>query len=124
MRERRFMFLGLLVVALLALSPLQAMAQRLPAGLLLGKWCGETADYVFTRQKLTVLKTDGSTRVLLIARIVTGPDWISVYWQDMPQVNGVDANTLFEHFSPDRQTMNQARQNIGDKGPLRIFRRC
>jgi hypothetical protein len=124
MGDLRFRWVGLFVVVLLAVSAPRAMAQRLPVGIILGKWCGETADYVFTRQKLAVFKHDGSTRELRIARFETGPDWISVYWQGMPKVNGIDANTLFEHFSPDRQTMNQARQDIGDKGPLRIFRRC
>jgi len=124
MRDLRFRCVGLLVVMLLAVSVPRAMAQRLPAGVILGKWCGETADYVFTRHQLTVFKHDGSTRELRIARFVAGPDWISVYWLGLPAVNGIEANTLFEHFSADRQTMNQARQDIGDKGPLRIFRRC
>ncbi len=101
-----------------------ATAQRLSADVLLGKWCGETADYLFTRKKLTVLRPDGSTREMPIARFVTGPDWIQVYWLGLPPTNGVAANTLFNEFSPDRRTMNQQRQDIGDKGPLRIFRRC
>ncbi len=91
MRKLRFRVVGLFFVLLLATLPCQAIAQRLPAGVLIGKWCGENGDYVFTRQKLVVLMPDGSTREFAIARIVTGPDWVQVYWAGRPAVNGVAA---------------------------------
>lgn len=104
--------------------PRAATAQNIPANVLIGKWCGEQGDYIFTHRALTVLRRDGTTAEMRIARITTGRDWIQVYWLGLPKVGDVESNTLFNEFSADRRTMNQAPSYIGDKGPLRIFRRC
>ncbi|HTR88449.1 MAG TPA: hypothetical protein VMI56_28470 [Reyranella sp.] len=102
-----------------------APARVLPANILLGKWCGETSNYVFSNQKLVVYGLNGQVaRELRIARFETGVNWISVFWADLPPVDGNAASTLFNNFSPGRDVMEQAKQTIGDKGPLRIFRRC
>ena len=67
---------------------------------------------------------DGTTRELDIDRIDTGPDWVQVYWAGMAPVEGIPANTLYDNFSADRNTMEQAQQTIGDRGERRIYRRC
>ena len=115
---------GLVFLLVLGALPREAAAQNLPSSILLGKWCSEAANYVFTNQKLSVYRPNGQfVRELPILRFETGADWISVFW-DAPPIDGIPANTLFNNFTPKREAMEQAQQASGNKGPRRIFRRC
>jgi hypothetical protein len=115
---------GLMFLLVLAALPRGAVAQGMPPNILLGKWCSEAANYVFTNQKLSVYRPDGQfLREIAISRFESGQDWITVFW-NAPPVDGTPSNTLFNNFTPNREAMEQAQQVSGNKGPRRIFRRC
>ena len=108
---------GLMISALLASTP--ATAQDLKIDDLVGRWCGESSNYIFTRSALTVKFFDGRRDVVWkIDRVETSPDWINVIWKP-PR-----GNTVFTEFSKDRNSMAQAQNTSGDMGPRRPYRRC
>lgn len=84
---------------------------------ILGKWCGEITNYVFTREKLTVYFHSGGTRELRIQKINPGTTWLDLHWRE-------SGNTVFGDFTPDKNVMFQFANTTGDKGPRRRFRRC
>ena len=95
----------------------KGQAQKAPAANdLMGRWCGETTDYVFTRKDLTVtFHDDKSKRVLKITDIVLRDGaWLNVMW-------GKDSDTGFEF---DSGKLIQRPNTSGDMGPRRVFRRC
>ena len=98
-------------------------AEALTADVLLGRWCGDTTNYIFTGTELTVQFHTGGTRVLRIDHIKTGDGWIDVHWEGK-RPDGSSNNTVFTDFSPERDVMFQAANVGGDKGPRRRFRRC
>jgi hypothetical protein len=117
---------GPMILLLFLALPRGVTAQNLPSSILLGKWCGEAANYVFSNQKLSVYGPNGQLlKELAISRFETGADWITVFWAGLPAVDGIEANTLFGKFSPNREAMEQAPVEIaGNERPRRIFRRC
>jgi hypothetical protein len=88
---------------------------------LMGKWCGDVSDYVFTRDKLTVQMHAGGTRVLKIRSIDAGDGWVRVNW-DMPDRK--DPNTVFYDFNATRTRMAQHANDSGDMGPRYNYKRC
>jgi hypothetical protein len=112
-------FLALAVVMLTA-SP---AAADLSIDDLVGRWCGDTSQYEFTRTQLNVTLLDGATPkhgpVLEILRVDVKPGEIDVVWKpDRP------GNSTGFKLSPDKQQLIQQSQSEGDKGPKRIFKRC
>jgi hypothetical protein len=122
-------FCGLIVFALAsAFGTKGGCAAELSVDDLLGKWCGPTIDYVFTRERLTVLPHDGSApRVLPIRKFAlnSGEGSIKVYW-DIKRRDLVeeDISTVFYEFDPDHHNMAQQANTTGDKGARRAFHRC
>ena len=90
--------------------------KKLSANDLMGRWCGETTDYIFTRKDLTVtFHDDKSKRVMPIADIILRDgSWLNVMW-------GKDSGTGFEF---DSGKLIQRPNTSGDMGPRRVFRRC
>jgi len=115
---------GTALVAGLALAMVsQAAAEKVSVEDLLGKWCGETSNYTFSRKSLTVMFHAGGQRVLEVDRFETGEGWINVFWKEK-RADGLVSNTVFTEFSPDRNVMHQSANKEGDMGPKRRFRRC
>ena len=90
---------------------------------LLGRWCGDTSRYVFTRRELDVTLLSGQKPlhgpVLKILKVEVKGDEIEVYWQpDKP------GNSTGFKLSPDKKQLIQQSQTEGDKGPKRVFKRC
>jgi hypothetical protein len=87
---------------------------------ILGRWCQNTGgSYTFSKTELNVARTDGSTRVLKIAKAEVKGDQIVINWAPLKANN----DTWFE-FSADRRIMFQLANATGDMGPRREFRRC
>jgi hypothetical protein len=112
------LFLSAWILAfVVAVTP--AAAGNLAIDDLLGRWCGDTTSYTFTRSKLIVEFYSGQPdRILDIDRLETSETWINVFWKP-PYVN-----TIFSRFSPDKREMFQDANTSGDRGPERRFRRC
>jgi hypothetical protein len=95
---------------------------------LLGTWCGSTADYVFTRERLTVLFHNGSApRVLPIRRFAlnaVGEGTIKVYWAIKRPDLSDEPNTVFYEFDAERHNMAQKANDSGDRGSRKAFHRC
>ena len=118
--------LGLL--ALLSASVFSAdgaRADALSLNDLLGTWCGSTADYVFARDRLTVLFHDGSApRVLPIRKLDVRESEIKVYWDiKRSDLAEDDIATTFYDFDDARQNMAQMANRSGDMGPRIPFHR-
>lgn len=114
MRKLAGMLAGLALLA----AATGAQAAALSADDILGKWCGETTNYVFARNALTVTWHDrNDRRVLGIRKYDFSEEWINVIFDD-------GANTVFAEFSADGRRMAQQPNTHGDKGPRRPFRRC
>ncbi len=110
--------LGLALGLVLLAMPSVAKADKLNYEDILGKWCGETTNYVFSRASLIVTWHDSNDRrVLRIRRYEFSDDWINVIYRD-------DGNTVFSEFSADGRRMAQQANTHGDKGPRRPYRRC
>jgi hypothetical protein len=90
---------------------------------LVGRWCGDTSRYVFTRTELDVTLLDGQTPkhgpVLEILRVDVKADKIEVSWKP----DRLGNSTAFK-LSADKRQLIQQSQTEGDKGPKRIFKRC
>lgn len=109
-----------LVIVIMAASP---AAADLSIDDLVGRWCGDTSRYVFTRTELDVTLLDGQTPkhgpVLEILRVDVKADKIELSWKpDRP------GNSTAFKLSADKQQLIQQSQTEGDKGPKRIFKRC
>jgi|SRR5579871_1162015 len=114
----RSAFSILLVAAAASLFAGEGNAQNsLTADTLRGRWCTDVGAYAFSADKLVVTFFNGTPqRVLGIQKINVGDGWIEVQW-----TKG-GGNTVFQDFSGD--TMKQAANVGGDKGPDRLFHRC
>ncbi len=104
-------------LAILALVVTPTAAADLSIKSLLGRWCGSTKDYTFTRTRLTVTMHGGGTGIYEIAKVEASPEWINVFWKGK-------GNTVFWKFSADRRQMFQHANETGDMGPEREFHRC
>ncbi len=114
MRKLAGMLVGLALVAMVT----GAQAAKLNEDDIFGKWCGQTTNYVFTRNSLTVTWHNSSDRrVLRIRKYDFSDQWIDVVYDD-------GGNTIFGEFSADGRRMAQQPNTHGDKGPRRSFRRC
>jgi len=110
--------LALIVVIAVASS---AQARALSHTDILGRWCGDTADYDFSPQSLTVtLHSGNAPRPLRVERYEFSETWVVIWWER----DGKLLNTAFAEFSADRRTMVQLANTSGDYGPRRLFRRC
>jgi hypothetical protein len=108
--------LALWAISVSASTP--AAARDLTIEDLLGRWCGDTTNYRFSRDRLTVsFHNGGNSRVLEIERVDGTEEWIDVHWIGA-------GNTVFTDFSDDKRVMYQAANTSGDNGPRRRFRRC
>jgi hypothetical protein len=93
-------------------------AHALSAADLMGRWCGDNIESVFTASELTVtfLNTK-KQRVLHIKQINVRKDTIAVIWE---AADG--GGTTYGEFTGGRMVMLP--QTTGDKGPRREFHRC
>jgi hypothetical protein len=112
----------LLAFAMLAMAPHAAAAKDLSIENLLGRWCGPTADYTFSRTELRVVphnkqRTLTHGPVLVIDDVEVGDGWINVKWKNA-------GNTVFWKFSNDGRQMYQHANEEGDHGPQMKFHRC
>lgn len=118
---RKFAGLAVVVATLTCAVPAKTqdlVKVQIGADDLMGKWCGDISNYVFTRQRLVVTWHDrDDRRVMAIKKIVEGGSWLDVHWSE-------GGNTVFKDFSDDRNVMFQAANTSGDMGPRRRFRRC
>lgn len=90
----------------------------LSPGDMVGRWCGETANYVFSPERLIVTTlSDNSKRIMEVDKVNVGKNWVEYVWK-------YGGNTVFSEFSADKQKMTQAANRGRDKGPRRDFRRC
>jgi hypothetical protein len=111
--------LALIVVAAAALG--SAQARELSYTDILGRWCGDSADYDFTPQALTVIFHAGNaSKPLRVQRYEFSESWVMIWWER----DGKLLSTAFAEFSADRSTMVQLANTSGDYGPRRVFRRC
>jgi hypothetical protein len=112
-------FLALAVIILTA-SP---AAADLSIDDLVGRWCGDTSQYKFTRTQLNVTLLNGKKPkhgpVLEILRVDVKADKIELSWKPDRRGN----STAFK-LSTDKQQLIQQSESEGDKGPKRIFKRC
>jgi hypothetical protein len=120
----------LLALAMTALTYDTSAAANLEIDDLLGRWCGDVANYTFSRTQLSVVRLDGKKLakgpVLTIAKTEGRADQIDVYW--LP-VKKADNFTRFELSTNKRLLIqlpnaDEDGKAIGDKGPRREFRRC
>jgi hypothetical protein len=113
---RRCLHACALAMAAAAADPTAAHA--LSADDLMGRWCGDNIDSVFTTNELTVtfLNTK-NRRVLHIKQINVAKDTIEVIWE---AADG--GKTTYGEFTGRRMVMLP--QTAGDKGPRREFHRC
>ena len=107
---------------MLAIAPSAIAAEDLSINTLLGRWCGPTADYTFSRTELRVAlhnknRTLTHGPVLVIQDVETGDGWINVKWKNA-------GNTVFWKFSDDGKQMFQHANESGDHGPEQRFHRC
>ena len=85
---------------------------------LMGRWCGDNINSVFSMTELTVtFLSTNKQRVLHIKQINVGKDTIEVIWD--PADGG---STTYGEFTG--RGMVMLPQTTGDKGPRREFHRC
>lgn len=83
-----------------------------------GKWCGESTDYVFAPNSLTVKFHDGRpANTFKITKYSYNNDSVRIDWRNAA---GKDAVTVFAEFIGNATMVQQ--QN--DRGPRRSFKRC
>jgi hypothetical protein len=113
------MYRLLLAVMLFTFASVSGSAQgrRLTYEDILGRWCGDSAEYYFDYEKLTVRRYDGGQAVLWVLRYESSETWINILWRP-PHVN-----TVFAEFSRDGSFMAQQPGRDG-AFPRRPFRRC
>ena len=106
---------GLAAIAfLLSVGIAEAMTYKDIAG----QWCGETTDYVFAPNSLTVKSHDGRpAKTFKITKYTYDNDDIRIDWLNAA---GKDAVTVFAEFIGNATMVQQ--QN--DRGPRRSFKRC
>jgi hypothetical protein len=125
MPMRRAVLCSFVALIFGALGPHGAQADTLSVDDLLGRWCGVTTDYEFTRERLTVHVHQGGDRVLPVRSFDVRGDEIKVYWDikrpDLPQD---DIATVFYDFDAAHRTMAQKANTSGDLGPRIPFHRC
>ena len=119
----------LLALAIAASAYDTSAAANLEIDDILGRWCGDIANYTFSRTQLSVVRFDGKKLtngpVLKIAKTDGRPDQIDVHWVPLKAVHF----TRFE-LSADKRLLiqlpnvDEEGKAIGDKGPRREFRRC
>lgn len=107
---------------MLAIASNAIAAEDLSIDSLLGRWCGPTADYTFSRTELNVELHNKNRHlthgpVLVIQKVETGDGWINVKWKNA-------GNTVFWKFSNDGRQMFQHANESGDHGPEMKFHRC
>ena len=90
---------------------------------ILGRWCGDTSTYTFSRTQLAVTLRSGQRPkhgpVLKIAGVKAEGDRINIQWLPAKPGNSTDFV-----LSANRRELAQQAQTNGDKGPRRVFRRC
>ncbi len=97
---------------------LVAEASALSFKNIVGKWCGETTNYQFTRDSLTVVFLSGSpTRKFKVTGYEYIGDTVKLHWIN----KGEKTFTDFSEFSADGRTMAQQKNEVG---PRRPFYRC
>ena len=119
----------LLALAMTALTYDMSAAAKLELADIVGHWCGDVANYTFSRTQLSVARLDRKKLingpVLKIAKTEGRADQIDVHWLPVK----ADNVTRFE-LSTDKRLLiqlpnvNEDGKAIGDKGPRREFRRC
>ena len=83
-----------------------------------GRWCGESLEYDFARNSLTVRFDDGTpTRHYRVTGYEYNDTDVTLHWIN----NGKNLRTIFGEFSPDGRLMAQQKNNVG---PRRPFHRC
>jgi len=83
-----------------------------------GQWCGQSTDYVFAANSLTVKFHDGRPpKAFKITKYTYSSDSVSIDWLNAAGKNAV---TVFAEFTGN-VTMVQQRN---DRGPRRSFKRC
>jgi len=111
----------LAILSALALGATSTSASALEFEDILGTWCGLTTDYIFDRDKLTVKFHDkqNKDRILNIDSYeVRGPE-IQIFWSKRD-----GDSTVFYDFDADHKFMAQKKNEGGDNGPRRPFKRC
>jgi hypothetical protein len=112
-----------MAAGLFALSSPSALAGDVELADILGRWCGDTSTYTFSRTQLSVTLTSGKTPkhgpTLKIAGVTPKGSHINVQWKPEKPGNSTD----FE-LSDNRRELVQIQQTKGDKGPRRVFHRC
>jgi hypothetical protein len=113
----------IIAAGLFAFSPQWVLAKDIELADILGRWCGDTSTYVFSRSELSVTLFSGRTPkhgpVLKIAGVESKGSHINVQWKPEKPGNSTD----FE-LSDNRRELVQIQQTKGDKGPRRVFHRC
>jgi hypothetical protein len=113
----------MITAGLFAVSSSSALAADVELADVLGRWCGDTSTYVFSRTQLSVTLTSGKTPkhgpVLKIAGVTPKGSHINIHWKPEKPGNSTD----FE-LSDNRRELVQKQQTKGDKGPRRVFHRC
>jgi hypothetical protein len=105
------------------LSSGSTLAAEVKLADILGRWCGDTSTYTFSRSELSVTLHSGKTPkhgpVLKIAGSTSKGSHINLQWKPEKPGNSTD----FE-LSDNRRELVQIQQTKGDKGPRRVFHRC
>jgi hypothetical protein len=103
--------------ALAALSG-NAWAANLSQASIMGRWCGDIANYSFSRGALTVIRKGQPNQTIKIKDYRVVDNEIQVFFME-PYGGG----TRFAEFSPDGRSMAQQGSTFGAQ-PRRVFRRC
>ena len=86
---------------------------------IVGQWCGDVTDYIFTPNTLTVkFHDDRPANVFKITKDTYTNDTVRIDWLN---ADGKESVTVFAEFNGNRTTM--AQQENDDK-PRRPFHRC
>jgi hypothetical protein len=113
----------LIAGGLFVLSSRSVIAADVEFDDLIGRWCGDTSTYVFSRSQLAVTLTSGKTPKhgpkLQIAGVSAKGSRVTVKWKPEKPGN----STEFE-LSDKRRELVQVQQTKGDKGSRRVFHRC
>ena len=110
--------------ATIALAPVSAAAANISINDMLGRWCGASSDYTFTRTQLIVkFHNSRPNRVLTVSKVTTSESDVVVLnaWIDFDWKEG--GNTVFFNFSADKREMLQDGNDLKNL-PERQFHRC
>lgn len=103
-----------------ALTPARLEAVEGSNSELLGRWCGNQSNYLFSPKQLTItFVPGGQTRILEIAKVKATDERISVYWKP-------EHPKRFTTFmlTNGGQLLIQLANKGGDSGPQRKFIKC